>query len=127
MAINKLDTTGSWAVNGTPIYTPSKGISVSHSNITGSNTGRTEDGIMHIEWVRSDVRKVSLKYNVMTGTELEFLLGLMQGKEFEFTFKDRGSIQTMQAYCGECNYTYYSAAIGDDDIYEEVSLNVIEL
>lgn len=127
MGICKLDTTGSWAVDGTPIYTPSAGIAVSHSNITGSSTGRTEDGIMHIDWVRGDVRKVSLKYGAMTGEELEFLIGLMQGKEFEFTFRDRGAVQKMNAYCGECNYTYYSAALGGDDLYKDVSLNVIEL
>lgn len=56
MTINKLDTTGSWAVNGTPIYIPSAGVKVAHTNVAGSGSGRTEDGVMHIDWVRRDVR-----------------------------------------------------------------------
>lgn len=127
MKINQLDTTGSWAVDGTPIYTPANGIGVEHTNVAGSSSGRTEDGVMHIDWVRRDVRKVKLVYKAMTGKELDFLVGLMQGREFRFTFRDRGKVQTMTAYTGECNYTYYSAALGDDDLYTDVSINVIEM
>lgn len=127
MTINQLDTTGSWAVNGTPIYTPANGIGVEHTNVAGSSSGRTEDGVMHIDWVRRDVRKVSLIYKAMTGKELDYLMGLMQGQEFVFTFRDRGKVQTMTGYTGECRYTYYSAALGDDDLYTDVSINVVEM
>lgn len=127
MTINKLDTTGSWAVNGVPIPVPSKGIRVEHTNVAGSGSGRTEDGVMHIDWVRRDVRKVGLMYQAMSGTELNNLLGMMQGQEFTFTFRDRGQVYIMDAYCGECSYNYYSAALGDDDLYTDVSINVIEM
>lgn len=82
---------------------------------------------MHIDWVRTDVRKVKLTYKAMTGAELDYLVDLMQGKEFEFTFRDRGKVQTMTGYTGECSYTYYSAALGDDDLYTDVMINVIEM
>ncbi len=122
----KLDTTGAWKVNDSPLYVPSAGIQVSHTNLAGSSSGRTEDGIMHIDWIRRDIRKVHLQWKVLTGTELEYILGLMQGKEFTLTFKDRGRIQTMQAYSGESSYVYYSAALGED-IYTDVSINAIEM
>lgn len=124
---NTLDTTGSWEVDGTPIYVPSAGIKVQHTNLTGSETGRTEDGIMHIDWVRRDIRKVSLQYKAMSAQELDYLLDLMQGKEFTLTFRDRGAIRTMQAYSGESSYTYYSANVGGEDLYTDVSINAVEL
>ena len=50
----------------------------------------------------------------------------MQGKEFVLTFKDRGVVQTMNAYSSESTYTYYSAAF-DNDLYTDVSINAIEM
>lgn len=122
----KLDTKGEWMVNSNHLYIPSAGIQVEHTNLAGSSSGRTEDGIMHIEWVRRDIRKVCLRWSVLTASELDRVLELMQGKEFVLTFKDRGVVQTMNAYSSESSYTYYSAALGED-IYTDVSINAIEM
>ena len=122
----KLDTAGEWMVNSNHLYIPSAGIKVEHSNLAGSSSGRTEDGVMHIDWVRRDIRKVCLQWSVLTARELDYVLGLMQGKEFTLTFKDRGRVQTMSAYSSESSYTYYSAALGED-IYTDVSINAIEM
>ena len=122
----KLDTAGEWKVNSSPLYIPSAGIKVEHTNLAGSSSGRTEDGIMHIDWVRRDIRKVNLQWKVLTASELDYILGLMQGKEFTLTFKDRGRVQTMSAYSSESSYTYYSAALGED-IYTDVNINAIEM
>lgn len=122
----KLDTAGEWMVNSDHLYIPSAGIRVEHTNLAGSSSGRTEDGVMHIDWIRRDIRKVNLQWKVLTGTELNYILGLMQGKEFTLTFKDRGKVQTMSAYSSESSYTYYSAALGED-IYTDVSINAIEM
>lgn len=121
----KLDTAGEWMVDGKHLYVPSAGIKVDHTNLAGSSSGRTEDGVMHIDWIRRDIRKVSLQWKVLTASELDYVLGLMQGKEFTLTFKDRGRVQTMSAYSSESSYTYYSAALGED-IYTDVSINAIE-
>ena len=122
----KLDTTGTWKVNDSPLYVPSAGIQVSHTNLAGSSSGRTEDGIMHIDWIRRDIRKVHLQWKVLTGSEMDYVMGLMQGKEFTLTFKDRGKVQTMNAYSSESSYNYYSAALGED-IYTDVSINAIDM
>ena len=122
----KLDTKGEWKVGNSPLYIPSAGIQVEHTNLAGSSSGRTEDGVMHIDWIRRDIRKVHLRWKVLTASELSYILGLMQGKEFVLTFKDRGAVQTMNAYSSESSYTYYSAALGED-IYTDVSINAIEM
>ena len=126
MNINVLDDKGWWKVNNTPIYIPATPCKVEHSNITGSSTGRSEDGVMRIDWLRRDVRKVFLTYKVMTKSELNYMLNLMQGKEFSFTFRDQGITQTMQAYTGESSYQFYSYALGEE-LYTDVSINAIEL
>lgn len=122
----KMDTAGEWMINSSHLYIPSAGIKVEHTNLAGSSSGRTEDGVMHIDWIRRDIRKVNLQWAVLTATELNYVLGLMQGKEFTLTFKDRGQVQQMSAYSSESSYTYYSAALGED-IYTDVSINAIEM
>jgi hypothetical protein len=67
-----------------------------------------------------------LQWKVLTASELEYVMGLMQGKEFTLTFRDRGRVQTMKAYSSESSYNYYSAALGED-IYTDVSINAIEM
>lgn len=122
----KLDTAGEWMVDDNHLYIPSAGIRVEHTNLAGSSSGRTEDGVMHIDWVRRDIRKVNLQWSVLTASELDYVMGLMQGKEFTLTFKDRGKVHTMSAYSAESSYTYYSAAFGED-LYTDVSINAIEM
>lgn len=139
MNINKLDTKGWWAVrrynadgtwqdaNPLPIYTPATPCKVEHSNIAGSDSGRDETGYMHIDWVRRDVRKVFLTYKAITPAEVAYMENLMQGKEFQFTFRDKGAVQTMKAYVGESSYEFYSYADGVGEFYTNFSMNVIEL
>lgn len=125
MAINRLDTKGWWAVNGTPIYVPAT-CKVEHSNITGSSTGRSEDGVMRIDWVRRDVVKVYLAYKAMTAEEVAYMENLMQGKEFVFTYRDKGQTKTANCYVGESGYDFYTHADGLGEIYTNFTMNVIE-
>lgn len=122
-----LDTNSYWMVDSTHIYVPSINTKVEHSNITGASTGRSEDGIMRIDWVRRDVRKVYLKYPAMTKTELKTMFDIMQGKEFVFTFRDMGVTQTMNAYVGETSYNFYNySSFYGDEVYTDVEIHVIE-
>ncbi|MBR5775733.1 MAG: hypothetical protein IKY42_05695 [Bacteroidaceae bacterium] len=127
--INKVDTDGYWMVGSTHIYIPSVETKVEHSNVTGSSTGRSEDGVMRIDWIRRDVRKVYLKYKYMTATELNTLFALTQGKEFTFKFWDKGSVQSMSAYVGETTYNLYfygSPLTNNEKVYSDVEIHVIE-
>lgn len=127
--INTMDTNGWWMVGSSHIYIPSTPCKVEHSNVVGSDSGRDESGLMHIDWVARDKRKVFLKYNAMSAHELQYMLNLLQGKEFTFTFLDHGVTQTMDAYTGESKYQFYtnSADLYDESIYIDVEINVIEM
>lgn len=126
--INKLDTNGWWKVGSSPIYVPSIDTKVEHSNIAGSSTGRSEDGVMRIDWVRRDVRKFNLRYSAMTAQELQYMFSLMHGKEFVFTGRDKGQTVTFNAYVGETRYNAHNFSIlGGAEVYTDVTINVIEL
>lgn len=128
MGIGRKDKNGYWAVNGTPIYVPSE-VTVTHTNVVSKDSGRTEDGINHITWIRRDVRKVALKYNALTGEEVEFMRNLMQGKEYTFHYYDAGK-QSFSAYSGDCTYTEYSyhpSIYGDEGgLYTDFQIDAVE-
>ena len=125
--MNSLDTNGYWKVNGTAIYVPTE-IDVEHDNIVSSDSGRTESGMMHINWVRRDVRKVDLTYESITAAEVEYMLNLMQGREFTFTYYDNG-VKTMSAYCGKCSYSQKNLSVyaNEGGLYKDFKINVIEM
>lgn len=126
--INKLDTASKWMVDSYEIYIPSTPCKVEHSNVTGESTGRDETGLMHIDWVRRDVRKVFLHYNAITETELAYMMSKMQGKEFSFKFLDQGSVQTINAYVGESSYEFYSYSnFYAEGVYINFDIHVIEM
>ena len=126
MSINRLDTNGYWMVGNTHIYIPSTPCKIERSNVVGSSSGRDETGLMHIDWVRRDVRKIFLHYNAITGAEVRFLETLMQGKQFQFTFLQDDTVQTINAYAGESSYQHYSYGMGDI-MYTDYEIHVIEM
>lgn len=118
-----------WAVNGTPIYTPSPSTQISHESIQSSDTGRTEDGVMHIDWVRTNMVKVNMQWNYLTGKEVERLENLMQGKEFALTYFDKGSTHTANVYVSNINYVKKSDALytSEGGLYSNITANAIEI
>lgn len=118
-----------WAVNGTPIFTPAPSTQISHESIQSSDTGRTEDGVMHIDWVRTNMVKVNMQWSYLTGSEVAYLEELMQGKEFTLTYFDKGSTYTADVYVSNMSYTKKSDALYTDEggLYSSITANAIEI
>ena len=126
-SINTLDTAGQWMVDSSHLYIPAYNTKIEHSNVASAATGRSEDGIMRIGWIRRDVRKVYLRYSAMSASELAYTMGLLQGKEFTFKFPDQGSTQEISAYVGESSYNEYTmSSLYDEPIFTDVEIHVIE-
>lgn len=127
MSVGKLATDGRWAVDGTPIYVPSE-VEIDHDNMVSSDSGRVESGEMHITWIRGDIRKVNLTFKFLTGDEVNYMLNMMQGKEFRFTYYDNGSV-TISAYTGKCSYKQHNLTLFSDEggLYTDFKINVIEM
>ena len=127
MPILNISDNGYWAVNGTPIYTPTD-VTIEHENIVAPESGRVESGYNRIVWVRRDVHKVNLTFKYLTGAEAAFLKNLMQGQEFTFTYYDNG-IQSLYGYCGKCNVTQKNLSVYADEggLCADFKANVIEM
>lgn len=125
MGLRKLDDQGMWKVNDTPIYIPDVNVSIQYNHLAGEDSGRDESGYMHITWLRRNLAKVGLKYAMMTGDEYAYMLDLMHGQEFEFTYADKNGTHTIQGYTGDVSGTLYTRFNGID-IYKDVTINVIE-
>ena len=112
------------------IYVPSTPCKVERSNVVGPSSGRDAAGFMHIDWVRPDVRKINLHYNVITATELQYMENLLQGQQFVMKFlQDKtNNIQVINAYAGESTYEHYSySSIYSEPVYQNYEIHVIEM
>lgn len=130
LKVGVLDSKGRWMVNSDHLYVPSiDGVKVDHTNVTSADSGRTQNGTMHITWIRRNVLKVSMSWKYLTGHELDILVDLLQGKEFKFTYYDKGKIKQYNGYCGEMNYTLHTNGgiyknVGG--LYRDISANVVQ-
>lgn len=129
MSIGVLAQNGGWAVDGTAIYVPAPNTQVSHESIQSADTGRTEDGVMHIDWVRTNMVKVSMVWKYLTGNEVATLESLMQGKEFTLSYLDKGSVHTASVYVSTLSYKKVTDALytSEGGLYQDITANAIEI
>ena len=128
MSIGKMSD-GRWAVNGTPIYTPAPSTQIDHESIQSADTGRTEDGTMHIDWVRTNMVKVNMTWSHLTGREVAYLEQLMMGREFTLTYFDKGARHTASVYVSKVTYKKVTDALyaSEGGLYSDIAINAIEI
>ena len=127
MGIGKMCTDGSWAVNDTGIYYPSAEIQVDHESLHGADSGRTEDGVMHITWVRRDVPKIFLRWDYLTGREVAYIKDLIQGKEFTLHYFDMGEKKQVDVYVSKLTYkqVHNGAYANEGGLYKDIAASAI--
>lgn len=115
-----------WKINGQAIYTPDIDTKVEIESLVGESSGRTDDGIMHIDWIRPEIRKVYIKYSAMTKEEMAFMLNLVQGKEYTLTYEDPIlGVNTINCYTSNSSADLYSAVLYNG-LWRNVTFNCIE-
>jgi hypothetical protein len=115
-----------WKINGQAIYTPDVDTKVEIESLVGESSGRTDDGIMHIDWIRTQIRKVYIKYSAMTKEEMAFMLNLVQGKEYTLTYEDPIlGVNTINCYTSNSSAELYSAVL-HNGLWRNVTFNCIE-
>lgn len=115
-----------WKINGQAIYTPDVDTKVELESLVGESSGRTDDGIMHIDWIRTQIRKVYIKYSAMTKEEMAFMLNLVQGKEYTLTYEDPIlGVNTINCYTSNSSTELYSAVLYNG-LWRNVTFNCIE-
>ena len=117
-----------YKVGNSYIYEPNAGYSEEEDSLANEQSGRTDDGVMHITWVRTSIRKWSFTYQGLTATELAYMRGLLQGKKFNFSGYFHGAAVTnVPCYCSNNSVTVYMQRVSGNKIYTDVSFNIIEM
>lgn len=116
-----------YKINGQPIYAPDRGCKVQFESGAAEGSGRTDDFVMHITWVRRIMRKVYMTYSAMTDEEIAFILDKVQGKEYTLTYKDPIlGIHTINCYTANSEMDLWSGVyLGG--LWRNVTFNCIEL
>jgi len=105
-----------------------KSIKPSFDSLASENSGRTDDGIMHIYWVKRALRKWDIEMPPCTSSEASAILSLVQGQDYNITLWDirSNSEQTVHVYTSNSNAECYSGVIMNG-LYQGLSFSAIEL
>ena len=114
-------------VDGVPLYEPDAdgGIQMEWNSIAAEGSGRTQDGVMHIEWVKRRIPKAKFSYKAVTKEQLAYMNNLVQGKTFQFTCpKEDGTPETFEAYCSTSSGSSYSTYFYNG-LYRDFKFDII--
>ena len=105
-----------------------KKLDTQYESLAGEDSGRTDDGVMHINWVFRKIRKIEIEMPPMTANEVSALLRLVQGQEYELTYFDvlDNNERTIKVYTSNSKSDLYSGFVLNG-LYQGVSFNAIEL
>ena len=119
--------TDCYQIDGQPMLAPDAGAGFSFSDLDASDSGRTEDGVMHRVMVRQGVGTWGFEYAHLTDAELAYMESLFAGKaEFTFTppkFGESGAAETGTAYRSQCSAAWKSKVTGE---WRNYKLNIIQ-
>ena len=113
-----------YTVDGAPLFAPLAPFQVELESLADQNSGRTDDGRMHVLFTRPLVRKFTYRCGRLTGEELRYLEKLVQGKTYTFGFDLCGQHQTMEAYTSAIQFELLDVL---GDWYDNVQFSIIEL
>ena len=125
MALRKMSDV--FEINGQPIPEPDPDFKVEHESLADENSGRTQDGVMRINWIRRRMAKAHFKFSILDSEQASSLLNSVQGQEFNLTYIDPiEGITTKHMYCSNEGATLkYRRLYGG--IWSEVTFNCIEV
>ena len=116
--------TSRYTADGAPLFVPLSPFQVELESLADPNSGRTDDGLMHVLFTRPRVRKFTYQCGRLTGEELQYLENLVQGKTYTFGFDLYGKHQTMEAYTSSVQFEVLDIF---ENLYDNVQFSVIEL
>lgn len=118
---------GHFQINGDKQFV-AKSLRVGFESLVGEDSGRTDDGVMRINWVFRRIRKVEIEMAPMTSIKVAELLGLVQGQEYELTYYDPldNVERTIEVYTSNSKSDLYSGVVLNG-LWQGVSFNAIEL
>lgn len=99
------------------------GYSVTMQDLDSENTARSETGVLTRNRIRSDVHKISCRWNVTT-SDLETIMGAISGQEFNVSFYFGGKYVNAKMYAGDKSISLLTHKDGFD--WWDLSCNFTE-
>ena len=112
---------------GNKEYKP-KSLKVTYDSLATSKSGRSDDGTMHITWVRTNIRKIEIEMPPMTMSDLSTLLTAVSGQTYNITIHDPKSNAEAQVgvYTSNSQGECYSGVL-HNGLYQGVQFSAIEV
>ena len=112
---------------GSTEYKP-KSLKFTYDSLATSKSGRSDDGTMHITWVRQNIRKIEVTMPPMKASAVDNLLSAVSGKTYNMTFYDprTASEVTVKMYTSNATGECYSGVLYGG-MYEGVTFSAIEV
>ena len=121
-----LTSKGHFQVNGTEYKAQS--IKVNLESLASEDSGRTDDGVMHINWILKKIRKVQIELPPSTADVFAPLLAAVQGQTYSLTYFDplANAEKTITAYTSKGSSNLYSGVLYNG-LWQGTQFNAIEL
>ena len=121
-----LTSKGHFQVNGTEYKAQS--IKVNLESLASEDSGRTDDGVMHINWVLKKIRKVGIQVAPSTTADIAPLLAAVQGQTYSLTYFDplANAEKTITAYTSTSSSELYSGVLYNG-LWQGTQFNAIEV
>ena len=121
-----LTSKGHFKVNGTEYV--AKSIKVDLESLASEDSGRTDDGVMHINWVLKKIRKVFIEMPPSTTADIAPLLAAVQGQTYSLTYFDPldNAEKTITAYTSKGSSSLYSGVLYNG-LWQGTQFNAIEV
>ena len=121
-----LTSKGHFKVNGTEYL--AKSIKVDLESLASEDSGRTDDGVMHINWVLKKIRKVFIEMPPSITADIAPLLSAVQGQTYSLTYFDplANAEKTITAYTSTSSSELYSGVLYNG-LWQGTQFNAIEV
>ena len=121
-----LTSKGHFQVNGTEYL--AKSIKVDLESLASEDSGRTDDGVMHINWVLKKIRKVFIEMPPSITADIAPLLSAVQGQTYSLTYFDplANAEKTITAYTSKGSSSLYSGVLYNG-LWQGTQFNAIEV
>lgn len=105
-----------------------KNIKPSFDSLASDDSGRTDDGVMHIFWIKQNLRKWEIELPPCDSETCAQLLQLVQGKDYQITIFDilTNSTITTHVYTSSSTGDCYSGVLYGG-LYKGVTFNAMEI
>lgn len=105
-----------------------KALKVNYESLQGPNTGRADNGVLHIDWVLRRVHKLEITMPPMASNDYYRLLQSVQGKEYSITYFDplENKEKTIRVYTSNSSAEWYNGVILNG-LFNGLTFNAIEL